>query len=185
MSTQQNNVVKLPVDLTPAQRAGLKLISHFAIIAIFNGVMAGLVVASNGQVFNWQTVGMVVLGQAVLALLDALKKYYTASNQLPLSTLFDLVRQETLAKIQPISYTPIQQAISDNVNSLLNQTDASPNAAQNAAKPAVLSASPSDLKPDNAPAPTQVAPTAQYTLPDNVQTVNTLPNLSAVPKQPS
>jgi hypothetical protein len=180
MSTQQNNIVKMPVDLTPAQRAGLKLYGHFAIIALFNGLMAGIVLITNDRFFTWQTVALVVLGQATLALLDALKKYYTASNQLPLSTLFDLARQEAATKVPAVQYTPNQQAINDAVNNLLLQTDTSPNAAQNATKPVVYTATSTEPAAQGA-TPTAASATPVYPpIPDNVATLNTLPNISAI-----
>jgi hypothetical protein len=188
MSTQQNNlIIKLPVDLTPAQRARIKVYEQFVIIALFNGLLAGLVYISNQQVISWSTVAIVVIAQAALALLNAVQKYWTANNQQPLSVLFGLIRQQAEAEIATrtpeVKYTPAQQAIQQAVNDLLfKQFDASPNAAATAAKPATISASQSDLTPQTAPAPTTPAPAApEYPgIPDDAELLNSIPNLPAV-----
>src|SRR5919206_1635331 len=84
--------MKLPVDLTPMQRAKLKLYSHLVMIALFNGLLAA--VAAISKSVPWETIGTITIAQLALAGLDALVKYYKASGQLPLSTLFDLIRSE-------------------------------------------------------------------------------------------
>jgi hypothetical protein len=192
MSTQQNNInpIKLPVDLTAAQRAKIKVYEQFIIIALFNGLLAGLVYISNQDVISWSTVGIVVIAQAALALLNAVQKYWTATNQQPLSALFSLVYQQAQAEVTTrtpeVKYTPAQQAISQAVNDLLfKQFDASPNAAATAAKPATISASQSDLLPQTAPAPTATAPVvAEYPgIPEGVDLLNSIPNLPAVNPQ--
>lgn len=117
--------VKLPVDLTPAQRATARLVEMVAIIALFNGLMAGLAYLSGGQVFEWHAVLLVVGSQVALAGLAAVAKYYKATNQPALSDLFDLVRQEAVnemaGKVPAAPLSPSQQAIQDAVNALLSK----------------------------------------------------------------
>lgn len=117
--------VKLPVDLTPAQRATARLVEMVALIALFNGLMAGLAYLSGGQVFEWHAVLLVVGSQVALAALAAIAKYYKATNQPALSDLFDLVRQEAVnevsGKVPVAPLSPSQQAIQDAVNALLSK----------------------------------------------------------------
>lgn len=142
--------------------------------------MAGFVLITNGQYFSWQSIALVILGQIALAFLDALKKYYSASNQLPLSALFDLVRQDAASKVPTVQYTPNQQAIVNSVNALLAQTDTSPNAAQNAAKPLVLAPTPTESTAQGAQPTESVTQTEEYKIPADAQTITTLPNLAAI-----
>src|SRR5579859_7579246 len=99
----------LPKDLTPAQRAALKLASHFLLIFVFNALLAGYVWVSNGAVFSWREVFLVVGAQAALAVLDAGKKYFTAQGDIPFSSLLELARLQLAQRAPQVAYTPAQQ----------------------------------------------------------------------------
>lgn len=150
--------IKLPEDLTPAERARLKLYSHFAIIAIVNGVLAGFALLTSGAVIGWQTILACVISQAGLALLDGLKKYYSASGELPLSTMLDLARQEVAAKAPPApAYTPNELALQQSFNTYMASQQISP--------------------PGQSTVSIHPAPDA------TIDRLNTLPNIAAVKPQ--
>ena len=152
-------MIKFPIDLTPGQRAKLKLYSHFAIIAIFNGVLAALVLLGNGSAISWNVVLISAVSQATLALLDGLKKYYSASGELPLSMLLDLARQEVAAKAPPApAYTQNELAAQQAFNNLISSQQISP--------PPVSS-------------PVAIA----HPIPDNADRFSTIPNIAAITKQ--
>lgn len=149
-----------PKDFTPAQRALFKLFSHVAIIALVNGVLAALAFFTNGSVVNWQEVGICAVSQGLLAGLDALKKYYSASGELPLSVMLDFARQEVAAKApQPPASPDLQQLANTITNNLLTaQTQISPPGASN-------------------------LPSIRQVQSPPVEMMTTIPNIAAIPKQ--
>lgn len=153
--------INFPKDLTPGQRARLKLYSHIAIIALVNGVLAALAFFTSGNVVSWQEVGICAVSQALLAGLDALKKYYSASGELPLSVMLDFARQEVAAKAPPAPTSPDLQALANTItNNLLSaQTQISP--------PGASSNLPSIRQVQSPP----------------VEQMTTIPNIAAIPKQ--
>jgi hypothetical protein len=177
----------IPKDLTPAQRAQLKLISHFAIIFVFNGVLAAVAYLSSGKLIGWQTIIVAAVAQATLALLDSLKKYFTASGQLPISTLIELASAEIASKAPTVQYSTNEQALQSAVNNLFAQDiSVQPTSA---IKPVTYSVTPADLKPN----PTGIQAIAPVTLPTQQQQTNdppvdapritTLPNIAAIQNQ--
>lgn len=106
----------LPKDLTPAQRAGLKLFSHFVLIGIFNALLAGYSWFSNNA-FSWHALLLVVGAQAALAILDAAKKYFTAQGDLPFSSLIELARLDLAQHTPAPAYTPAQQSLQQSISS--------------------------------------------------------------------
>lgn len=113
----------LPKDLTPAERAGLKLASHFVIIGIFNALLAAYSWFGNNS-FSWHAVLLVVGGQAALAILDALKKYVTAQGDLPFSSLIELARLDLAQHTPAPVYTPAQQSFQQSVSSVFAPSNA-------------------------------------------------------------
>jgi hypothetical protein len=171
------STIKLPVDLSPAERAALKLYWHIAIIAIFNGALAALALISQQKIINWQIVLTAFVSQAVIAALATMQKYTSASNQPALSTFFDLARQEAVAKSAPVPFSANEQAIQQAIMQVFfpGQNNAGP---ANAALPAVASAlttEPAAQGPTPIPHPAGPAPSTQ-------ETINTLPNISAIGK---
>ena len=101
-----------PKDLSPAQRARLKLLSHFAIIMISTALLAAYsVVSSANGAINWRLLLVVAGGQAFLAGADALKKYYSAQGDLPISAIIDLVQQQAEKNVPKVAYTPSQEGL--------------------------------------------------------------------------
>src|ERR1700738_373340 len=93
------NFISYPKDLTPAQRARLKLYWHIAFIVAFNGIMAGIAIMDqNRNGVDWQVLATSVVAQMALALFDTMKKYVAASGDVPLATLLDLARNEVAAR---------------------------------------------------------------------------------------
>ena len=117
----------LPKDLSPAQRARLKLVSHLVIIAISTGLLAAYsVVSSTNGAINWRLLLVVAGGQAFLAGADALKKYYSAQGDLPLSALIDLVQQQAEKNVPKVAYTPNQEELKQALLQMIG--DATPGA---------------------------------------------------------
>lgn len=111
----------LPKDLTPLQRARLKLISHFILIFVFNmGLAVYVYFTSAPGMYNWYVVAYSAAAQGALALLDALRKYYSAQGDLPLSTAFELAQKELAVNAPPAPpMTVNEQAIAQTVAALL------------------------------------------------------------------
>jgi hypothetical protein len=166
--------IKFPQDLTPLERARLKLISHIAIIAVFNGLLAALSYLgslTSGAEINWSFFSTIVLAQIVLAVLDATKKYFTAKSDVPLSALLDMARQEIAAKTPQPVYNTQEKAVQSAISSLYDSTITSPSTTL------------------STPNSGSVAPQAQQTAViqhTNIQDTpifNTLPEINAVKPQ--
>lgn len=101
------NAVKYLEDMSPAARARLKLYSHFAIIFVFNAVLAALVFFTNNTgPINLYTLVVSVVAMGVLALIDSLKKFFTASGEPSISAMLDAARAEVVSKAPPAPAMP-------------------------------------------------------------------------------
>lgn len=149
-----------PKDLTPAQRARLRLYSLAITIAVINGVLAAMAFFTNGTTINWQQVGICFVSQAMLAALEVLRKYYSASGELPISTLLDFARQEVAAKAPPAPASPDLQQLANTItnNLLAAQTQISPPGASN-------------------------LPSIRQVQSPPVEMMSTIPNIATIPKQ--
>ena len=161
-SIKQAGGIKLPVDLTPVQRATLKLWEHFIVIGLFNGVLAGLATVHAGV--SWQTVLSSVVWQVILGLLMSGYKYYKSAGQLPLSTLFNLVYNEAAAQAPAVKLDANQQALAQTINDLFAP---------------VYSNAPTDLIGKGAE-PTPAPANPQSTSAQAGETINTIPNIAAL-----
>lgn len=96
------------LNLTPAERAFLKLLKLWFYTALSAGVMAGAqYLLNNGQI-NWQALIYITGGAFLLSLLGALDKYWTAQGDTPLALLTEAVEQhvQQLAPPTPLPTTP-------------------------------------------------------------------------------
>jgi hypothetical protein len=168
------NIKQFPQDLTPLERARLKLISHIAIIAVFNGLLAALSYLgslTSGAPIDWGLFSTIVLAQIVLAVLDASKKYFTAKNDVPISALLDMARQEVAAKTPQIAYNTQEKAVQSAISSLYDSTITSP--------------STTFSTPNNGSVAPQAQPAAvvQHTNIQDTPIFSTLPEITAVKPQ--
>jgi hypothetical protein len=168
------NIKQIPQDLTPLERARLKLISHIAIIAVFNGLLAALSYLgslASGAPVNWGIFSTVIIAQMILAILDASKKYVTAKGDVPLSALLDMARQEVAAKTPQIAYNVQEKAVQSAISSLYDSIITSPSS--------TLST------PNNGTVAPQAQQTAvvQHTNIQDTPIFSTLPEITAVKPQ--
>ncbi len=106
------------LNLTPAQRAFLKLLKLWFYTALSAGVMAGAQYLLNNQQVNWQALIYITGGAFLLSLFGALDKYWTAQGDLPLSLLTEagiqrvqqLQERAPVAQLQQAQSLPAQQA---------------------------------------------------------------------------
>lgn len=172
--------ITLPVDLSPTQRAALKLWSHLLIIAVFNGLLAAMALLGTGV--SWPVVLTSATSQAVLALLDALYKYYKASGQVPLSTFFALIRAEAASRVPSVKLDSNEQALQQTVSDLFSTTG---NATGGAPVPSysTVVAAPSPSSPalaEQGTSPQATTPALEHPDMSNVQLTNSIPNLAAI-----
>lgn len=85
-------------DLTPTQRAFLKLIEALAWTAVVNIVFAIAAYLANNQTVDWKALSLFASAQALLAVLLAISKYFKANGQPLLSTAIDLAAQELIRR---------------------------------------------------------------------------------------
>lgn len=159
----------LPPDKTPAERARRKAYLHIAAIVVFNGILSAIAAYSqNPNGITWKTVAIAVIAQMVLAAIDVLAKFYSASGQMPLSVLFSLVSAEATARAPKLSAPEV--AAAQAAAAIVTPQDTA------AVAPAVAAAM-SAIAPFG-----QVAEAAAVAHPslDNVPTVSTLPNIAAI-----
>lgn len=178
MSTQ---LTQLPPDKTPAQRARIKLYEQFGVVFLVNAALAAYVLLSSqatGAAPNWLIVIVAAIAQGVLALFNALEKYFSANNQPLYSAMFDAARQEVASKAPSVTYNASQQALQQSANAAFAPTytynSASPYAV---VTPSQSASTPSSLKPTTlvpAPAP------APNTPPANASLSTTVPGMPAV-----
>jgi hypothetical protein len=112
-------MIPFPTDLTAAQRAQAKLIIQLIFVGIFNGALAALVVFDGNHALSWSTLLIAFLSQAFLAICTVAEKYFSAKGDIPLSTFFELARNEGAARAPVVQMTPTQQALQQSVDSLL------------------------------------------------------------------
>lgn len=116
--------MQFPKDLTPLERARLKLIGHFILIFVFNAVFSVYLYLSNvgtNNAFNWQLLLISASSQGALALADGLKKYYSAQGDIPLAGLYTLAHNEIAAKtpVAPVA-TLNQEALHQTISDIIN-----------------------------------------------------------------
>lgn len=163
--------IQSPKDLTPLERARLKLISHIAIIAVFNGLLAALSYLgsmTSGAPLNWGVFSTIVLAQIVLAVLDSAKKYFTAKSDVPISTLLDMARQEVAAKTPQIAYNVQEKAVQSAISSLYDSSTTS------------TTTTPTTPNNGTVATPAQQTTTVQHTNIEETPIYSTLPEINAV-----
>ena len=164
----------LPADKTPAERARLKAYSHIAAIVVFNGILASISLLSSGKAVSLNEVAIAAGSQMVLAGVDVLRKFYSASNDLPMNALINLVANEAATRAPQLSANAsagVQAA-----NSLFSANDAAamPSIPVNASADIVANVA-TALAPANLQAPAVVHPSL-----DGVSMQSTLPNIAAI-----
>lgn len=122
MSKVIQEIEGLPKDLTPVQRAQLKLVSHLIMIAIFNALLSALVYFSgNTSGVNWNIIINVVIGQCALAVFDTARKYFTAQNDPTYASIVSLVATQLgIDKVAPVALTSAQQTTVSTIASAAN-----------------------------------------------------------------
>lgn len=96
LATMQRARAKLP--LTPGERAWLKLAEGLALTAVLAAlVTAGHALEGSGPV-DWQRVGFAAGVAALVAVLNALAKYFTAQGDAPLADALTLLASEAAAR---------------------------------------------------------------------------------------
>lgn len=110
-------------DLTPAQRAAIKIWEQFIAIAFLNGILAGVAYLDSFKTIDVKMLITVVLSQALLALCNVATKYLKASGQLPLSIMVSTAATEiaSRAPATPV-YTPALQAAQTAVSDLFSSS---------------------------------------------------------------
>lgn len=156
-------------DLSPAQRATARLLEHAILIALCNGVLAGLAFIDQYKTITFQALAICIVSQVVLALLSTGVKYYKASGDTPLSTLFDMVRQEVVSRTPAVQYSANEQAIQAVVSDVfsVDASDKGP-VAPSISIPVVQA--PPTVQPVQVPA-------------SEVTKLNTLPSMPAIQSQ--
>ena len=94
------------LNLTPAQRAFLKLLKGWFYTALSIGVMAGAQYLLNNQQVNWTALLYIAGGAFLLSLLGALDKFWTAHGDAPLALLTEAGLQRVEQIASPIQAQP-------------------------------------------------------------------------------
>jgi len=174
--------IPLPADLSPAERAQLKLYWHFAVIAVFNGTLAAVSIISQQKVISWHVVLVAFLSQGVLACIDAIKKYTAASGDVPLSTLFGLIRNEVASVAPAVQLSSNEQALQQSISDVFQPAPAQvQQAAQTtAATQSPVTQSTTQAAPSNVQsATTQVVPPTQPAI-QPIQMLDTIPGIPTI-----
>lgn len=175
--------MQFPKDLTPLERTRLKLIGHFAIIFVFNAIFSVYLYLSSigtNSPFNWQLLAISASSQGALALLDGLKKYYSAQGDIPLSGLYTLAHNEIAAKapvapVATVNQEALHATISDVINSQFMALRAHPVTTISPAQPTqFMQALPPLVKPPVTLSPPPVVAN------DPIRLQNTLPSMVAL-----
>lgn len=96
-------------NLTPAERAFLKLFKLWFYTALSTGVMAGAQYLLNNQQVNWTALLYIAGGAFLLSLLGALDKYWTAQGDVPLTMLTQAAEQRVqMYAAPPMISTPLR-----------------------------------------------------------------------------
>lgn len=175
--------ITLPIDVSPAERAKLKLYSQFVYIFIFNAILAGLAVLDGNTIVNWHTVMIAAIGQGVLALVNGLEKYFKANGQLPLSMLFSAVADSASKRVAHVQYNAPQQAAQQAFNQQYASFNPPANLPNPQALPTVQPASVIPQQPVQPLAQPQQIPVVDHPSLANVPLSNTLPNIGIVQPQ--
>lgn len=85
-------------DLSPAQRATLKLLEGIMWTAIINAVFAFGTYLSNNQNIDYRALGISVGASASLAIVLAIAKYFKSHGQPLLSTAIEQAAQELIRR---------------------------------------------------------------------------------------
>lgn len=111
--------VVVPPDRTPVQRAGMRLAEYTAIVVVVNMAIAGFALLTNGQIIDWHSFIISVIGEGGLVGITVLSKYFKASGEVPLSVLLDAAKAEGQKDLPHVTYTQSQEAIKQAVSEAL------------------------------------------------------------------
>ena len=111
--------VVVPPDRTPAQRATMRLVEYVAIAVVLNMAIAGFALLTNGQIIDWRSFIISVVGEGALVGVTVLSKYFKASGEIPLSVLLDAAKAEGQKDLPAVTYTQSQEAIKQAVSEAL------------------------------------------------------------------
>lgn len=161
------NFSNFPKDLTPAQRAGIKLWEQFIIMAFLNGVIVGVGYLDSYKTITLPDLAIIIVSQMLLAIASSATKYFKASGQQPLSLLVQTAAME-YAKTVPVAPTlsPELSLAQTAVNNMFPLPDPAANL------PLVAQQNNKGIDPTNAP------PQSVNTEP--VLTLNSIPSMPAI-----
>jgi hypothetical protein len=94
------------LNLTPTERAILKLIESLIYVAGFNVIVAAAQYIENNQQINWAFMLKLVIAQAILAVVMALSKYFKAQGDPAIAAAIDS-EEQNLAKNAPAGVNPV------------------------------------------------------------------------------
>ena len=90
------------LNLTPGERAILKLLKGWLYTAIGTGLIAGSQYALGNEQIDYQKLLYVTIGAVVLSILSALDKYFTAQGDAPLDLATKAVEQQVQEILPPV-----------------------------------------------------------------------------------
>ena len=149
------------LNLSPAQRAFLKLLKGWFYTALSTGIMAGAQYLLNNQQINWMALLYIASGAFLLSILGALDKYWTAQGDTPIAVLSDAIMQRVQGALPSLVAQHVQQQLSTSIRASVGaQATQTPQAARytpaiNLAQPPVASATtqvPQQAFPASSPA---------------------------------
>src|SRR5215467_8376729 len=82
------------LNLTPGERAFLKLLKGWFYTAIAAGIAIGVQYVYSNQVIDWQKLGYLIGGAVLVSLLTALEKYFTAQGDAPLAIAAEVTKEK-------------------------------------------------------------------------------------------
>jgi len=94
------------LNLTPTERAILKLVESLLYVAAFNIIVAAAQYIQNNQQINWAFLLKLIIAQAILAVLLALSKYFKAQGDPAIAAAIDS-EEQNLAKSAPAGVNPV------------------------------------------------------------------------------
>lgn len=102
---------KMKADLTPGERAFLKLLQGFGYVVLINVFFAVFQYLNTHGTINWSDLLAFAGAQAALALALAIGKYFSAQGDITLGDLIDGVTDEVLHRV-PSAIRPIDIPVS-------------------------------------------------------------------------
>jgi hypothetical protein len=83
------------LNLTPGERAFLKLLKGWLYTAIAAAIAIGVQYVYSNQVIDWQKLSYLIGGAILLSFLTALEKYFTAQGDAPLAIADEVTKEKS------------------------------------------------------------------------------------------